>query len=65
MNKPLYSINELQIEVCKSIALFIGNKSTIDLAKNPVLHGKHIETIFYFIKEKVNKEMLKGIHCSI
>jgi len=44
MKQPLYTIDELQFEVCKSIALFIGHKSANDLANNPVLHGrsKHI-----------------------
>ena len=58
-------LKELKIEVCKPIALLINNKSTIDLAKNPVVHGrrKYIEARFYFNRKQVNKEMLKVIHC--
>ena len=34
------------------------NKSTIDLVKHPIAHGrnKHIETRFHFLHHQVNKE---------
>jgi len=59
-------LKEMKIEVDKPIALFIDNKSAINLAKNPVLHGrsKHIEAKFHFLNEQVNKEALKIVHCS-
>jgi len=60
------TLKEMEIEVNIPIALFTHNKSPINLAKNPVLHGrsKHIEAKFYFLREQVNKEALKVIHCS-
>jgi len=59
-------LKEMEIEVSRPIALFIDNKSSINLAKNPVLHGrsKHIEAKFHFLREHVNKEALKIVHCS-
>jgi len=56
----------MEIEIDIPIALFIDNKSTINLAKKPVLHGrsKHIEAKFHFLWEQVNKEALKIVHCS-
>lgn len=37
------------------MVLYIDNKSAIDLAKNPVFHGrsKHIDIRYYFIREYV------------
>jgi len=48
------------------IALFIDNKSSISLARNPALHGrsKHIEAKFHFMREQVNKGALQIVHCS-
>lgn len=39
------------------VVLFIDNKSAIDLAKNPVFHGrsKHIDIRYHFIRECVEK----------
>jgi hypothetical protein len=53
-------LKEMEIEVNRSITLFIDNKSAINLAKNPFLHGrsKHIEAKFHFLREQVNKEAL-------
>jgi len=47
-------LDELKFEAKKPIKLLIDNKSTINLAKNPVLHGrsKHIKTRFHFLREK-------------
>jgi len=61
-----FVLKELNIKVCKPIVLFIGNKSTINLANNHVLHGrsKNIEAKFHFLIERVNKKALKVIHCS-
>lgn len=56
----------MEIKVCKPIALFIDNKLTINLSKNPVLHGrsKHIEAKFHFLREQLTKGALKVVHCS-
>lgn len=51
------------IEVSKPIQLMVDNKSTIDLAKNLVSHGrnKHIEIRFNFLIDQVNKGKLELI----
>ena len=50
-------ISELVRMEPRSVTLFIDNKSTIALMKNPVFHGrsKHIDTKFHFIRECVEK----------
>jgi len=59
-------LKEMDIEVSRPITLFIDNKSAINLARNPVLHGrsKHIDAKFHFLREQVNKEALQIVHCS-
>ena len=49
-------LEEMVVEVKKPLVLQIDNKSSINLVKNPVLHGrsKHIEARFHFLREKVN-----------
>ena len=39
------------------MVLFIDNKSAIDLAKNPVFHGrsKHIDIRYHFIRECIER----------
>lgn len=39
------------------VILYIDNKSAIDLAKNPVFHGrsKHIDIRFHFVRECVER----------
>ena len=46
-------LNELYIPQAKVIEIFVDNKSTIALAKNPVFHdrSKHIDTRYRFIRE--------------
>jgi len=58
-------MEEMGIELEKPIELLVDNKSTIDLANNPVSHGrsKHIETRFHYIRYQVNNGKLKLIHC--
>lgn len=50
-------LKEIEVEVKKPLILQIDNKSALNLAKNPVLHGKskHIDVRFHFLKEKVNQ----------
>ena len=45
----------------RPMTLFVNNVSTINLAKNPILHGrsKHIETWFHFLKDQVNKRKIE------
>ena len=58
-------MEEMGIELEKPIKLLVDNKSTIDMAINPVSHGrsKHIETRFHYIRDQVNNGKLKLIHC--
>jgi hypothetical protein len=59
-------LEELKIDVKKPITLQIDNQSAINLAKNPVLHGrsKHIEARFHFLREQVNQGSLEVVHCA-
>jgi hypothetical protein len=58
-------MKELNCEVKKPLKLKIDNISAINLAKNPIAHGrsKHIETRFHFIREQVTKGMIEVEYC--
>ena len=47
------------------MTLKVDNISTINLAKNPIAHGrsKHIEMRFHYLREQVSKGKLKLEHC--
>ena len=47
-----------------SIKICVDNQSTINLAKNPVAHGrsKHIETRLHFLREQMIKGKLELIY---
>ncbi|GAU47317.1 hypothetical protein TSUD_377910 [Trifolium subterraneum] len=59
-------LSEMKIIDNITVILKIDNKSTINLAKNPVSHGKskHIETRFQFLRDQVNKGKLSLEYCS-
>jgi len=59
-------LEELMIKLEQPIKLLIDNKSAIDLAKNPISHGKskHIETRFHYLRDQVNKCKIKVKYCS-
>ncbi|MCI59517.1 copia protein, partial [Trifolium medium] len=48
-----------------SVILKVDNLSAINLAKNPIAHGrrKHIEMRFHYLIEQVNNGTLKLEHC--
>lgn len=48
------------------VTLYIDNKSAIDLAKNPVFHGrsKHIDVRYHFIRECVDRGDIVISHVS-
>lgn len=58
-------LTELGVNIQVSIKLFVDNKSAINLTKNHVSHGrsKHIETMFHYIREQVNKGSLTMRYC--
>ena len=49
----------------EAVDLLVDNKSAIDLAKNPVSHGrsKHIDTKCHFLKDQVSKGKIRLQHC--
>ena len=59
-------LSEMNIIEDITVVLKIDNKSAINLAKNPVSHGKskHIETRFHFLRDQVTKGKLKLEYCS-
>jgi hypothetical protein len=48
-----------------TVTMKIDNISAINLAKNPVAHGKskHIEMRFHYLREQVNNGKLRLEHC--
>lgn len=54
-------LEELNLIEDKPMRLLVDNKSTIDLAKRSIAHGrsKHIETQFHFLGDQVTKEKLE------
>lgn len=54
-------LEELKIRTEERILLMMDNKSTINLSKNIVAHGKikQIETRFHFLRDQVCKGKLK------
>ena len=55
----------MTIEIEEPIQLLVDNKSAINLANNPVSHGrsKHIDTRFHFLRDQVNTGKLKLVYC--
>lgn len=54
-------LDEVKLRKIEEINLLVDTKSTIDLTKYQVAHGrsKHIETKFHFLHDQVNKLKLK------
>jgi len=48
-----------------TVELLVDSKSAIDLAKNPVSHGrsKHIDTKYHFLRDQVSRRSIKLKHC--
>ncbi|PNX60888.1 cationic amino acid transporter 1-like protein [Trifolium pratense] len=58
-------IEEISQDKCESVTLKIDNVSAINLAKNPIAHGrsKHIELRFHYLREQVSNGNLALMHC--
>lgn len=58
-------LEELRAGIGTQIDLLVDNKSAIDLAKNPVSHGrsKHIETKFHYLRQQVEAGKIKLVYC--
>jgi len=56
---------EMQLMEDEKMELRVDSKSSIDLAKHPIAHGrsKHIETLFHFLRDQVNKGKMDVVHC--
>jgi hypothetical protein len=59
-------LEDLMINIQQHIKLLIDNKSAINLAKNPIAHGKskHIETRFHYLRDQVNRCKIKVEYCT-
>lgn len=57
-------MKKLNIPQQEPIEIYIDNKLTIALVKNPVFHDrrKHINTHYHFIKERVTKKEVQLKH---
>lgn len=57
-------LSEVMNEVCIRVIIRVDNKSAIQLARNPVFHGrsKHIHRRFHFIRECVENELVEVEH---
>ncbi|XP_073222518.1 secreted RxLR effector protein 161-like [Cicer arietinum] len=53
-------MTELRLRINKEVKLKINNKSKIDLARHPSVHGrsKHIKTRFHFLRDQVMKDKI-------
>lgn len=59
-------LNQITAEFIGPVVLYIDNKSAIDLAKNPLFHGrsKHIHVRYHFIRECVERGEIVLKHVS-
>ena len=59
-------LKELDHPQEEPIVKFVDNKSAIQLAKNPVHHGrsKHIDTRFYFLRYHIKQKTIELQHCN-
>ena len=57
-------MSEVVNEECRKMTIRVDNKSAIQLARNPVFHGrsKHIHRRFHFIRECVENEQVEVEH---
>lgn len=58
-------LEEIGLGSKKVMQLQVDNQSAINLAKNPIAHGrsKHIETKYHFLRDQVNKGRLELCFC--
>ncbi|PNX61424.1 copia-type polyprotein, partial [Trifolium pratense] len=58
-------IEEISQDKCETVTLKIDNVSAINLAKNPIAHGrsKHIKLRFHYLREQVSNGNLALMHC--
>jgi hypothetical protein len=58
-------MNEVTHVKCNNVIIKVDNLSAINLAKNPIAHGrsKHIEMRFHYMREQVSKGNIKLEYC--
>jgi hypothetical protein len=58
-------MNEVTHVKCNNVIIKVDNLSAINLAKNPIAHGrsKHIEMRFHYLREQVSKGNIKLEYC--
>jgi len=57
-------LSKMELKKLGAIVIQVDNKSTIELAKNPVNHerSKHIDFHFHFIRDHVKKGSVELVH---
>ncbi|WOG92362.1 hypothetical protein DCAR_0311626 [Daucus carota subsp. sativus] len=60
-----YILGELNLVKEEPVTIYVDNKSSISLAKNPVSHSrsKHINIKYHFLREQVNDKIVELVHC--
>jgi hypothetical protein len=50
----------MKIGTRETIEMLVDNKFAINLARNPITHGKsrHIETKYHFLRDQVNRSKI-------
>jgi hypothetical protein len=58
-------MNEVTHVKCNNVIIKVDNLSAINLAKNPIAHGrsKHFEMRFHYLREQVSKGNIKLEYC--
>jgi hypothetical protein len=58
-------MEELKLRSPKPVKMLLDNQSAINLAKNPVAHGrtKHIESRYHYLRDQVSKQKLEVEFC--
>lgn len=59
-------MNQITDDMLRPVVICVDNKSTIDLAKNPMFHGrsKHIDIRYHFIRECIEQGEIVIEHVS-
>ncbi|GKU93614.1 hypothetical protein SLEP1_g7191 [Rubroshorea leprosula] len=58
-------MNQIYALMKEPMKIFVDNVSVIDLAKNPITHGrsKHIDVRFHFLRDQVGKKAIELVYC--
>ncbi|KAL9235087.1 hypothetical protein vseg_009883 [Gypsophila vaccaria] len=59
-------LKHIKVDEKNETVIMCDNNSTIQLSKNPVLHGKskHIDVKFHFLRDLVNDEVVRLSYCT-